>query len=253
MKTLSYELRFTTPAFLGNAEQNGQWRTPPFKALLRQWWRVTYAAEHGFRVNESHMRHAEGLLFGHAWLDDDHDERGEKVPARRGLVRIRLDRWDRGDLTSWQGLEQMTVFHPEADKVGFKVGPHAYLGYGPLDGRSGTRLEKRNAAIRPGTSAVLSIAVPEEHLARIQHALWLMDRYATVGGRSRNGWGSVSVAPLNDAPALVGTLPSRLLGDALALDWPHAIGCDDRGALVWTTKPFSDWKRRWRIIMSSSA
>ena len=37
----SYTVRFTTPAFLGDAEQNGAWRTPPFKALLRQWWRVS--------------------------------------------------------------------------------------------------------------------------------------------------------------------------------------------------------------------
>ena len=31
MKKLEYTVSFTTPAFLGNAEQNGQWRTPPFK------------------------------------------------------------------------------------------------------------------------------------------------------------------------------------------------------------------------------
>jgi len=40
MKVLRYKVEFLCPAFLGNAEQNGQWRTPPFKALLRQWWRV---------------------------------------------------------------------------------------------------------------------------------------------------------------------------------------------------------------------
>ncbi len=45
MQKLTYEVRFTTPAFLGNAEQKGQWRTPPFKALLRQWWRVAYGEE----------------------------------------------------------------------------------------------------------------------------------------------------------------------------------------------------------------
>lgn len=34
MTTLQYEIRFVTPAFLGNAKQNGQWRTPPFNALI---------------------------------------------------------------------------------------------------------------------------------------------------------------------------------------------------------------------------
>jgi CRISPR-associated protein Cmr1 len=36
MTQKNYVLRFCTPAFLGNAEQSGQWRTPPFKAQLRQ-------------------------------------------------------------------------------------------------------------------------------------------------------------------------------------------------------------------------
>lgn len=52
--TLSYTVRFTTPAFLGNAEQAGQWRTPPFKALLRQWWRCAMRmryAEQGLMEN----------------------------------------------------------------------------------------------------------------------------------------------------------------------------------------------------------
>ena len=44
MNKLEYQVRFLTPAFLGNAEQGGQWRTPPFKALLRHWWRVVWVA-----------------------------------------------------------------------------------------------------------------------------------------------------------------------------------------------------------------
>ena len=34
MQKMKYRVRFLTPAFLGNAEQSGQWRTPPFKAQL---------------------------------------------------------------------------------------------------------------------------------------------------------------------------------------------------------------------------
>jgi len=91
MQRLEYRVKFITPAFLGNAEQNGQWRTPPFKALLRQWWRVAYAAEHGFDVTLEEMRRAEGCLFGVAA-----DVRGG---SRRSEVRIRLDRWSEGALT----------------------------------------------------------------------------------------------------------------------------------------------------------
>lgn len=42
MQTRDYTARFLTPAFLGNAGQDGQWRTPPFKHLLREWWRVAW-------------------------------------------------------------------------------------------------------------------------------------------------------------------------------------------------------------------
>ena len=62
-----YTVSFVTPAFLGDAEQNGAWRTPPFKALLRQWWRVAAAKDHDY--NYAKLREAEGRLFGNAWLD----------------------------------------------------------------------------------------------------------------------------------------------------------------------------------------
>ena len=45
MRELTYQVSFNTPAFLGNAEQQAQWRTPPFKAMLRQWWRMVKAAD----------------------------------------------------------------------------------------------------------------------------------------------------------------------------------------------------------------
>ena len=122
MKTLRYQVQFTTPAFLGNAEQSGQWRTPPFKALLRQWWRVVWAAEHGFRENIGAMRREEGLLFGNAWLK--REENGRTVTDYcKSQVRIRLDRWDAGREAkkTWSareiGSSDWKVRHPEVRRV----------------------------------------------------------------------------------------------------------------------------------------
>ncbi|WP_374495450.1 RAMP superfamily CRISPR-associated protein [Zoogloea sp.] len=231
MKTAHYTILFHTPAFLGNAEQSGQWRTPPFKAQLRQWWRVAYAASRQFRVNTEEMRQAEGLLFGNAWLEDSFS---------KSLVRIRLGEWRPGKLKSWDGLEQGKIDHPEAEKSGRKVGPHAYLGYGPLDGRGGTKFsEKVNAAIQAGKDNTFSIAYPDQHAGLIEHALVLMSLYGTVGGRSRNGWGSYGLLGISDIPSP----PLHPWKDALKLDWPHAIGSDEDGdALIWQTRPFDDWK-----------
>jgi len=80
---LEYQVRFVTPAFLGNAEQEGQWRTPPFKALLRQWWRVVYAADHSFSVDVIKMREEEGGLFGSV----------HPAEPRQSQVRLRLSDW----------------------------------------------------------------------------------------------------------------------------------------------------------------
>ena len=238
MQILTYRVSFATPAFLGNAEQQAQWRTPPFKALLRQWWRVAYAANQKFNVHVASMKREEGLLFGHAWLDNDQDLNGQKVAARRSQVRIRLDSWDPGKLKTWQG--DTTVQHPEVHNA---VGSQLYMGYGPLEYKKGigTAL-KGNAAIQAGEIAKFSIATQEEHAALIEQAATLMTRYGAVGGRSRNGWGSFSLLPLGGRQALDSVSPLRPLRDALTLDWPHTLGQDESGALIWQTPPATDWK-----------
>lgn len=247
MKTLEYTIRFNTPAFLGNAKQQGQWRTPPFKALLRQWWRVAYAEAHRYPLSTVAMRREEGLLFGHAWLESDRDAQGRAVAARKSAVRIRLNKWEIGKQRTWEPLP--TVSHPE---VNFPVGSDLYLGYGPLTlSRGGKQPQlKNNAAIQFGESAVLSISLPDEHAPHIERALWLMDRYATAGGRSRNGWGSFALLPFPASGGGAGGegTPLRPWRDALALDWPHALGQDEKGALIWQTRPFDDWKPLMREL-----
>lgn len=232
MKTLQYEIRFLTPAFLGNAEQNGQWRTPPFKALLRQWWRVAAAT---YPCDLGKLREREGRLFGHAWLENDR-ENGTAVAARKSAIRLRLSRWDDGQLKTWQGLGK--VSHPEVPKP---VGSDLYLGYGPLVSKNETAL-KANAAIQSGETAMLSLAAPEAEWPLIQQALWLIDRFGAVGGRSRNGWGSFQLTPVDETSPLQVSLPLRNWRECLTEDWPHALGQDEGGALIWQTPAFDDWK-----------
>ncbi len=52
----SYTLKLATPAFLGGALQSVEWRTPPLKALLREWWRVAAAPDVGNLVKELKAR-----------------------------------------------------------------------------------------------------------------------------------------------------------------------------------------------------
>ncbi len=153
-----------------------------------------------------------------------------------------------GNLKTWQPLE--TVRHPE---VRFPVGSDLYLGYGPITLPRGARKPtlKANAAIQAGETAKLSLAFPDEHSRLIEQALLLMHRFGTLGGRSRNGWGSFDLTPASEAsPILNGALDlrmSRPWRDALTLDWPHAIGNDESGLLIWQTdQGFGDWKALMR-------
>ena len=241
MKTAHYTILFHTPAFLGNAEQSGQWRTPPFKAQLRQWWRVAYAASLGFTPDVARMREEEGRLFGHAWLENDRNDQGDNVAARKSQVRIRLGQWSEGTLKTWEGGDA-SVPHANVPKP---IGSQLYMGFGPLVSKGGTAL-KANAAIQAGEPTnTFSIAYPAEHAPLIEQALALMSQFGSVGGRSRNGWGSYSLLGMGN----LSSLPLRPWQAALNLDWPHAIGSDDiKGALIWQSTPFADWKALMKAL-----
>ncbi len=212
---------------------------------------MAYAADRQFKVNVPEIRRDEGLLFGNAWLTHREGNR-EVTDHRKSLVRMRLDHWDDGHLKKSEWPVDVKVTHPEVKNRDGKlvpVGSALYQGFGPLiyDNQRGTTTLKAGVrvAIEAGESATLSLAFPEEHAPRIEHALSLMDRYGTLGSRSRNGWGSFALLP---SPASgrgaggEGALPLRDWRQALALDWPHAIGADETGPLIWQTKPFDDWQ-----------
>lgn len=225
MKQLKYKVSFTTPAFLGNAEQQAQWRTPPFKALLRQWWRVVHAPKVNYDVDD--LRRDEGVLFGVAADGGD---------SRQSLVRLRLDTWSVGTLNS---VEQGDVVeHPEVrDKQGNprRIGANLYLGYGPIQSQS-----PRNA-IKAETLATLQLLFPNDCTGELQAALQLAAWFGTLGSRSRNGWGALTFEGNGiqgfkeiNIEAIRTVVQPIFLSDCLRRDWPHAIGQDMQSIpLVW--------------------
>ena len=250
MQKLEYQVRFLTPAFLGNAEQSGQWRTPPFKALLRHWWRVAAAKDHGYDHRE--LRKAEGELFGHAWLED---EKGKSC-AKKSLVRLRLEPWELGGLTkeNWPGNGINKVVTTQDGKG--KVRSDLYLGFGSVlapsrkDNRQSIELahnaigtEKKEVA----TLRILSMASPRQYQT-LADTLQLIHWFGTLGSRSRNGWGSLSFEGAGiEAPNRMITshlLPrvARPWQDCMKTDWANAIGSDEQGPLIWLTGPLANWR-----------
>jgi CRISPR-associated protein Cmr1 len=254
MKKLEYTVRFTTPAFLGNAEQAGQWRTPPFKALIRQWWRVVHAPEVNYDVEA--LRRDEGALFGVAADGGD---------SRQSLVRFRLSEWAPGSVDSWDRDDRLP--HPEVtNREGqvMPIGAQLYLGYGPLTfGDTGRRNQQgrpikdtvlntdpKRTAIAAEFGQTLALTVPKGHGEEIEWAIRLAQWFGTLGSRSRNGWGALQIEakPGTSTPAIPALTRaalsglSRPLAQCLQLDWPHAIGTDDKAPLVWYTAPRGSWR-----------
>lgn len=262
MRELTYQVSFNTPAFLGNAEQQAQWRTPPFKALLRQWWRVVKAPQldHPFNVDE--LRTAENLLFGAA-----SDDGAEK--SHRSLVRMRLTKdnsggigWEDGAMKQWP-VGGGTVPHPE---VKFPVGSDLYLGFGPIEYDKANKSAKlgeskssglKRTAIDDKAKATLRLMFPTAHQADLSSALQLAAWFGTVGSRSRNGWGALqlqangdnAIAPISLTRSSLESLSvTRSLTKCLLEDWPHAIGQDGSGPLVWRTRISGDWRQVMREL-----
>ena len=238
MRELTYQVSFNTPAFLGNAEQQAQWRTPPFKALLRQWWRVVKAPDVGYDHRE--LLRLENSLFGSA---------GDDAGGGRSKVQLRLSAWDSGNLTL---LPQMAAHqHPEVKnrQTGqlMPVGTDVYLGFGPV-----TTHGNRKAIAPESPSVTFKMRCPEAEANTLRKAIQLAAWFGTVGSRSRNGWGSLHIEgegllgfeDLCDTSLTGQAAPRSLnaaLTDRMAGDWPHALGfCADARPAVW--RVFADKK-----------
>ncbi len=252
MTEMTYQVSFNTPAFLGNAQQQAQWRTPPFKALLRQWWRVVQAPDVGY--DHRRLLSLENALFGSAASDES---------GGRSKVQFRLSAWDEGTLNE---LPRMAMLkHEEVNRNGqpVPVGTAVYLGFGPVT-IQGTR-----QAIAPnGPAHTFQLRFPSSESDTLRKAMQLAAWFGTLGSRSRNGWGSLHIEG-EGLLGLEGLCDTRLneqaplrslnacLNDPRAADWPHALGlCADSRPAVWRVfsgkkinadgktvfEGFKDWK-----------
>lgn len=252
----TYRLQLASPAFLGDADQKGTWRTPPLKALIREWWRIAVAPQVAYEVGALKTREKD--LFGTA-ADDGSDGN------QRSKIRLALSDWRAGSCKQWEpGEARVTHDEVKNPKTGqpIQVGAELYLGFGALlydkDSRR-TVIKENGVALqaKEEDENTLKLAHPEEHDEALTLALTLAHWFGTIGGRSRNGWGSLGWQALAGAPALPvlskaaleHTGCTRPLARCLDLDWPHAIGTDAKGALVWRSKDtFRDWRAAMKFL-----
>ena len=249
LQRIDCTVEFITPAFLGNASQQGQWRVPPFKALLRCWWRILMAHEVGYDWQE--LRRREGLLWGNSFLstEDLPEEmrRGRKNGHRRSLIDVRLSAWEDGKCTlpCWEKEVKLGKVAPRPHVAEQKVPAALYLGYGPVDQRSRKLAREREPAIAPQERQRLTLlirlaAAEDSTVAHLKQTLTLLNMFGTLGSRASNGWGSIHL--LDADLHTEGRLPvTRDWQDCLNEHWAHAIGKDDK-PLIWRTRVSRNWQ-----------
>ena len=246
---IEYDLSFATPAFVGDAAQQAQWRTPPLKALIRQWWRVVKAPQVGFSVDgPDGLRAAENILFGSASDNKSH----------QSLVRLRLKEWAVGHLanSAWPRQEINKI---SLGKPGPGIRADLYLGFGPVapESRGKGIAEHVRLAIDPQKqrnelSVLFARTVTGSQIDEVRQAIRLASWFGGIGSRSRNGWGSITFQ--GDAIPRLPPSPNDLTAYCQPFrgcfttdrDWPHAIGKDDLGPLVWVGKKDGATFRNWR-------
>jgi len=253
----TYRVRFVTPAFLGGADQSAQWRVPPFKALIRQWWRlVWWRSQRAPSITD--LRDQESHWFG--------SSAEKETGASR--FRLQLNDW-RGKTLNRQQFQQIqfgTVFHAE---VGKKVSASLYLGYGPVtwDSDSKSAQLQRVSALPVDNFRELKLVYPNGLDNTIEKVMGLLGLFGCLGGRSRNGWGSLMIEEVVDQGGVQPLFEEALLDesnqkardwlrlwaipwkDALDQDWCHALGLDEKGLLLWRTEP----QRRWIDVLEQFA
>ena len=246
---IEYDLSFATPAFVGNAAQQAQWRTPPLKALIRQWWRVVKAPQVGFNVDGPEgLRVHESDLFGSASDKQSH----------QSLVRLRLQDWAGGQLenSAWPRQE---IGKMPLGKPGQVIRADLYLGFGPITPASSKKglAEQVRRAIDPQKqrnklSVFFGRTVSENQIDEVRQAIRLASWFGGIGSRSRNGWGSITlqgdtIPRLPPSPNVLAAYCQPFRGCfAPDRDWPHTIGKDELGPLVWVGRkdgaPFRNWR-----------
>lgn len=234
-KNIELQLEFITPAFIGDAFGKGELRTPPFKHLIRFWWRIAVAKNFNYIWNR--IRDEELSIFGST----------QNTTSSKSRISISLKEWREYANNNWSPLAR--IKHP---RVQLPVYADLYLGYGPLsyDKNTGhTAVTRPRTYIPYGTkikvilnndpiNPVSTKDFPYEDIIKLIH--W----FGTIGSRGTNGWGSlqcISCVVDNKPLQIPDSLPNRQdlirfvcpLAQCLTRDFPSAIAEYNGRIGVW--------------------
>ncbi len=234
---LRFDVLFITPCFLGGADGNAEIRTAPFKNLLRRWWRIANG-----NLSPEELWQKESELFGSTEKDPQAKKTFGKSRVVVNIVEISPSQPDK-----YLSSEKIDIGKDEYTNLAM------YTGYGSVN--------MGKEYILPRTNLRLSLFCPSGAAESIKKALFFIHLFGTLGSRSRNGWGSISIQPQNfkfipqsyfPQPVSIGTVVN------IHKNYPFCIGKDEKGMLCWQTaeryrswnSAFEDLARIYHILIT---
>jgi CRISPR-associated protein Cmr1 len=234
---LELQCRVLTPLFLGNAHQEAEWRAAPFKALLRYWWRVAQVD----CDNHEELLKQEGKLFG---IAGEGEEKGKSSKSLIEITVISNAPASKNDL----GVHLPRILHPELDKPpDKKILPLSYLAGMGLMKPQGTVTRSYFPA---NSDFTLCLDFPGVLREELRPVLALIAAFGALGGRCRNGWGSIQIE--GGLPWTTEELAldrcSQTWHTGFDQDYPHCLGRDNNRPLLWKTSPHNSWEQAMREL-----
>lgn len=230
-----------TPMFLGNAQQRAEWRSAPFKGLLRYWWRVT---QHQKQDHDALLRE-ESRLFGSAGDFKD-------IETCKSLIQVMVSSQrsaSQNDLPTPKNIE-----HPECIKQNKSINPLLYLaGMGIIEKG---KLKRERDYFPEKSDFDLLIEYPKEDSEDINKVFALLSAFGAIGSRCRNGWGSFQfkneIMDKEEAVRLLNKC-TRPWKEGFTNEYPNCLGGDDKGLLLWKTKAMPSWSEGMRELAQAYA
>jgi CRISPR-associated protein Cmr1 len=240
-KKLKLDCEIVTPMFLGNAEQEAEWRSAPFKGLLRYWFRVTQPNAR----DPQELFKKEARIFGAAG-DTGNDGNG-KSPIKI-MVRASSNSTPRCD--PFQDLKP--IQHPECTSdrnPNGNINPLLYLaGMGLMRGQ-----RVLHSYFPPGSPFQLIFEHPNALTEELKIVFTLIQTFSAIGARCRNGWGSFRV--INADPDISIEEKTEVLRrvtrdweSAFEKDYPNCLGKDEKPLLWKTADSYDNWGNAMREL-----
>ena len=230
-----FTVEVLTPMFLGGANGDAELRAAPLKNAIRYWWRITQGG-----LSHEKMLEKEQQLFG-----------GVTGKATRSLVDVIVT----GSVKTGNKNKMASIgkkINPEAENKNVPLS--AYLGMGPVD-FNGIYTKTR---ILPGEKFALSVFFPKESRNNLIGAFSLFAEFGSLGARSRNGWGSLSLQAMNDSISLISRKEllenyGKEISSIFNIDkkYPFKLGKSNEQPLLWKIGMGNTWEDAMRLAGES--